>query len=88
MMGGTMRSPLTAIIFAIEPTGNFGALLPLTAACIIAHTTTVLLLRRSILTEKVAAAAITSCANISSTTSKPCGLPTSWPSLWIRFPAG
>ena len=54
MMGGTMRSPLTAIVFAIELTGNFGALLPLAAGCIIAHTTTVLLLRRSILTEKVA----------------------------------
>lgn len=54
IMGGTMRSPLTAIIFAIELTGNFGALLPLAAGCILAHTTTVLLLRRSILTEKVA----------------------------------
>ena len=54
MMGGTMRSPLTAIIFAIELTGNFGALLPLAVGCIFAHTTTVLLLRRSILTEKVA----------------------------------
>ncbi len=28
MMGGTMRSPLTAIIFAVELTHNFGALLP------------------------------------------------------------
>jgi CBS domain-containing protein len=54
MMGGTMRSPLTAIVFALELTHNLGALLPLTTACIIAHATTVLLLRRSILTEKVA----------------------------------
>jgi chloride channel protein, CIC family len=54
MMGGTMRSPLTAIIFAVELTHNLGALLPLTAACIMAHGTTVLLMRRSILTEKVA----------------------------------
>jgi chloride channel protein, CIC family len=54
MMGGTMRSPLTAIIFAIELTHNLGALLPLTAACVMAHATTVLLLRRSILTEKIA----------------------------------
>ncbi|HLH12731.1 MAG TPA: chloride channel protein [Methylovirgula sp.] len=54
MMGGTMRSPLTAIVFAIELTHNLGALLPLSAACILAHGTTVLLLRRSILTEKVA----------------------------------
>lgn len=54
MMGGTMRSPLTAIIFAVELTHNFGALLPLATACAVAHATTVLLLRRSILTEKVA----------------------------------
>ena len=54
MMGGTMRSPLTAIVFAIELTHNFGALLPLTVACVAAHATTVLLLKRSILTEKVA----------------------------------
>jgi H+/Cl- antiporter ClcA/CBS domain-containing protein len=54
MMGGTMRSPLTAILFALELTHNFGALLPLAAACAAAHATTVLLLRRSILTEKVA----------------------------------
>ena len=54
MMGGTMRSPLTAIAFAIELTHNVDALLPLAAACTMAHATTVLLLRRSILTEKVA----------------------------------
>jgi H+/Cl- antiporter ClcA/CBS domain-containing protein len=54
MMGGTMRSPLTAIAFAIELTHNLGALLPLAVACTMAHATTVLLLRRSILTEKVA----------------------------------
>lgn len=54
MMGGTMRSPLTAIVFALELTHNIGALLPLATACVMAHATTVLLLRRSILTEKVA----------------------------------
>jgi chloride channel protein, CIC family len=54
MMGGTMRSPLTAIVFAIELTNDLGALLPLAVGCITAHATTVLLLRRSILTEKVA----------------------------------
>jgi len=54
MMGGTMRSPLTAIVFAIELTHNLGALLPLAVACVMAHATMVLLLRRSILTEKVA----------------------------------
>jgi len=54
MMGGTMRSPLTAIIFALELTQNTGALLPVATACAFAHGTTVLLLSRSILTEKVA----------------------------------
>jgi CBS-domain-containing membrane protein len=54
MMGGTMRSPLTSMIFAVELTHNFGALLPLAVGCVAAHATTVLLLRRSILTEKVA----------------------------------
>jgi CBS domain-containing protein len=54
IMGGTMRSPLTATVFALELTHNIGALLPLAIACTMAHATTVLLLRRSILTEKVA----------------------------------
>jgi len=54
MMGGTMRSPLTSMIFALELTHNIGAFLPLAIGCIMAHGTTVLLLKRSILTEKVA----------------------------------
>jgi H+/Cl- antiporter ClcA len=54
MMGGTMRAPLTAMVFALELTHNVGALLPLAIACVVAHCTTVLLLKRSILTEKVA----------------------------------
>ncbi|MDE3061175.1 MAG: chloride channel protein [Pseudomonadota bacterium] len=54
MMGGTMRSPLTATLFAMEFTGNLSALLPLLAACTTAHAVTVLMLKRSILTEKVA----------------------------------
>jgi CIC family chloride channel protein len=54
MMGGTMRSPLTAMIFALELTHNIGAFLPLAIGCTMAHATTVLLLKRSILTEKVA----------------------------------
>ena len=53
-MGGTMRSPLTATFFAAEITGNTHVLLPLIAACMMAHLVTVLLMRRSILTEKVA----------------------------------
>ena len=54
MMGGTMRSPLTAMIFAVELTHDFNSLPALMVACVAAHGVTVLLLRRSILTEKVA----------------------------------
>jgi CIC family chloride channel protein len=53
-MGGTMRSPLTATFFAVEVTGNTHVLLPLIAACSVAHATTVLMMKRSILTEKIA----------------------------------
>jgi chloride channel protein, CIC family len=54
MMGGTMRAPLTALLFALELTHDFGAMLPLAATCTTAYATTVLLLKRSILTEKIA----------------------------------
>lgn len=54
MMGGTMRSPLTSIVFALELTQDLNLLPGLLVGCIAAHGVTVLLLRRSILTEKVA----------------------------------
>jgi CIC family chloride channel protein len=54
MLGGTMRSPLTSVIFAIELTGDWRMLTPLLAASVAAYATTVLLLKRSILTEKIA----------------------------------
>jgi len=54
ILGGTMRSPFTGIVFALELTHDINALLPLTIAVFIAHGFTVLTLRRSILTEKVA----------------------------------
>jgi H+/Cl- antiporter ClcA/predicted transcriptional regulator len=54
MMGGTMRSPLTAMVFALELTQDINLLPGLLVGCIAAHGVTVLLLRRSILTEKVA----------------------------------
>ena len=54
MMGGTMRAPLTGLVFAIELTHDFSAMLPLAVACTAAYATTVLLLKRSILTEKIA----------------------------------
>lgn len=54
LMGGTMRSPLTASIFAFELTYAAEALPPVFIASVIAYGVTVLLLKRSILTEKVA----------------------------------
>lgn len=54
MMGGTMRSPLTGVLFAVELTGNVEMLVPLLIATGSAYTVTVLLLKRSILTEKIA----------------------------------
>jgi CIC family chloride channel protein len=54
ILAGTMRAPLTALVFAIELTGRFGLALPILTAGIVAHTFTVLVLKRSILTEKVA----------------------------------
>ena len=53
-MAGIMRSPFTAIVFALELTHDVGALLPLLVVCTIAHLASVLTLKRSILTEKVA----------------------------------
>ena len=54
MMGGTMRAPLTGILFAAELTGDFALLVPLLLATGASYAVTVLLLRRSILTEKIA----------------------------------
>ena len=54
ILGGTMRSPLTAVVFSLELTHDYGALLPLVIAVSCAHAFTVLVMRRSILTEKVA----------------------------------
>ncbi len=53
ILGGTMRSPLTGVIFSLELTHDVNVLLPLLLAVTIAHGFTVLTLRRSILTEKV-----------------------------------
>ncbi len=54
ILGGTMRSPFTGVIFALELTHDVNLLLPLLIASVSAHAFTVLTLRRSILTEKVA----------------------------------
>lgn len=54
MMGGTMRSPLTGMVFLLELTQDLHALPALLAGTIAALCVTVLLLPRSILTEKLA----------------------------------
>ncbi len=54
MMGGTMRSPLTGVLFAVELTGNLSLLMPLLIATGTSYAITVLMLKRSILTEKIA----------------------------------
>jgi CIC family chloride channel protein len=54
ILGGTMRSPFTGVIFALELTHDVNILVPLLLAVTIAHGFTVLTLKRSILTEKVA----------------------------------
>jgi chloride channel protein, CIC family len=53
ILGGTMRSPLTAVVFALELTHDVNVMLPLLLAVTMAHGFTVLALRRSILTEKI-----------------------------------
>jgi H+/Cl- antiporter ClcA len=53
ILGGTMRSPLTGVVFALELTHDVNMMLPLLVATSMAHAFTVLTLRRSILTEKI-----------------------------------
>src|SRR5262249_2808148 len=53
MLAGTMRSPLTGVIFSFELTNDYHSILPLLIACMGAHAFTVLTLSRSILTEKI-----------------------------------
>ena len=54
ILGGTMRSPFTSVVFAFELTHDANVFLPLLVASVLAHAFTVLTLKRSILTEKVA----------------------------------
>lgn len=54
MMGGTMRSPLTGMVFLLELTHDLNALPALLVGTVAALCVTVLLLKRSILTEKLA----------------------------------
>jgi CBS domain-containing protein len=54
VLGGTMRSPLTGAIFALELTHDVNALPALLVGSVVAYGFTVLLMKRSILTEKIA----------------------------------
>src|SRR6185437_3574049 len=54
ILGGTMRAPLTATLFAVELTGNPHLLPQLFAASVAGFGFTVLAMRRSILTERIA----------------------------------
>ncbi len=54
VLGGTMRSPLTSVVFALELTHDINTLPALLIASTVAHGFTVLVMKRSILTEKVA----------------------------------
>ncbi len=53
MLGGTIGSPFTAVIFALELTHDLNMLAAAAGGVIVAHGFTVLLLKRSILTEKI-----------------------------------
>lgn len=54
MMGGMMRAPFTATVFALELTQQISLLPALLTASMAAYAVTVVLMRRSILTEKIA----------------------------------
>src|SRR5579885_1407830 len=54
VIGGAMRLPLTGVIFALELTHDWTALLPLVISATTAFGISALLLKRSVLTEKVA----------------------------------
>ena len=54
VLGGVMRSPLTGVVFALELTHRYEALLPLLIGATAAYAVSILILRRSVLTEKIA----------------------------------
>jgi H+/Cl- antiporter ClcA len=53
-LGGMMRAPVMAVVFAFELTHDVNALLPVLATATVAYGFTVLTMHRSILTEKIA----------------------------------
>jgi H+/Cl- antiporter ClcA len=54
ILAGTMRAPLTAVVFAFELTQDVNAFLPALLSCAVAYGFTVIVMPRSILTEKIA----------------------------------
>jgi chloride channel protein, CIC family len=54
VVGGVMRSPLTGVVFTLELTHAWGALLPLLVSSTAAYALSALVLKRSVLTEKIA----------------------------------
>jgi len=54
VLGATLGSPLTAIVFAFGLTHDANALLPLLAATLVAHCVATVVMKRSIMTEKIA----------------------------------
>jgi chloride channel protein, CIC family len=54
ILGGTMRSPFTGVVFTLELTRDVNALPPLLVGVLLADFVTVFTMKRSILTEKVA----------------------------------
>jgi H+/Cl- antiporter ClcA len=53
-LGGMMRAPVMAVVFAFELTHDVNALLPVLATATVAYGFTVITMHRSILTEKIA----------------------------------
>jgi chloride channel protein, CIC family len=54
ILGAALRSPLTGVVFAVELTHRYEAVLPLLIGATAAYAISILILRRSILTEKIA----------------------------------
>ncbi len=54
VVGGVMRSPFTGVVFSLELTHEWNALLPLLIAASAAYGFSALVLKRSVLTEKIA----------------------------------
>ncbi|MCL2543595.1 MAG: chloride channel protein [Nocardioidaceae bacterium] len=54
VLGGVMRSPVTGVVFALELTHRWDAVLPVMIGSLTAYGASALMLKRSVLTEKIA----------------------------------